>query len=139
MLRLLVVSVLIGSCFQSVAAEPTPRHDAPRYVAKIKCRLVNDGRQLIAVDTDVTGAKGTPLQTVLGSKDGLVLKLQMRDVPGGASSMYVAELTLIETKGGKEFVRSHPTIATVEGEPAMLKIGGLEVELVVRPVEAQPK
>ena len=98
-----IACLLIGSwCHAAVAAESGPSANAPRYVVKVRFLRVEGGKQIIAVDTEVTGTKGTPLKTNLGGKDGLVLKLDMRDVPGGSPPQYVAHLKLVESKKGKE-------------------------------------
>ena len=140
MARLVFVCLLIGSSYHAAAAaESAPLTTAPRYVVKVKCLRVEDGKQIIAVDTEVTGTKGTPLKTNLGGKDGLVLNLDMRDVPGGSPPKYVARLKLVESKKGKENVLSAPTIMTTAGTPAKLMVGQekgdrIEVDLMVREV-----
>ena len=142
MARLVFACLLIGSsCHAAVAAESAPSTTAPRYVVKVKFLRVEDGKQIIAVDTEVTGTKGTPLKTNLGGKNGLVLKLDMRDVPGGSPPKYVARLKLVESKKGKENVLSAPTIMTTAGTPAKLMVGQekgdrIEVDLTVREIAA---
>ena len=84
MVRFVFACLLIGSwCHAAVAAESGPSANAPRYVVKVRYLRIDGGKQTISVDTEVTGTKGTPLKTNLGSKDGLVLKLEIRDSPGG--------------------------------------------------------
>jgi hypothetical protein len=130
MARFILACLLAELCLQpAVAAEPA-RSTASRYVAKIKFVRVEEGRQLIAVDTEVTGTKGTPLKAVLGDKNGLVLKLDMQDLPGG----YVARIVLVDTNNGREAVLCRPRIMTAEGVPATIRVGGLEVDLLVRAV-----
>ena len=142
MARFAFACLLIGSwCPAAVAAESAPLTTAPRYVAKVKFLRVEGGKQTIAVDTEVTGTKGTPLKTNLGGKDGLVLKLDIRDVAGGTPSQYVIQFKLIETKNGKESVLSAPTITTTAERPAKLMVGQekgdrIEVDLTVREVAA---
>ena len=101
--------------------------------------IIRGGALIIAVDTEVTGTKDTPLKTNLGGENGLVLKLDMRDAPGGAPPKYVAHLKLVESKKGKENVLSAPTIMTTAGTPAKLMVGQekgdrIEVDLTVREV-----
>ncbi len=140
MARLVFACLLIGSsCHAAAAAESAPFTTAPRYVVKVKFLRVEDGKQSIAVDTEVTGTKGTPLRTNLGGKNGLALKLDMRDVPGGSPPKYATHLELVESKKGKENVLSAPTIMTTAGTPAKLMVGQekgdrIEVELTVREV-----
>jgi hypothetical protein len=140
MARLVFACLLFGLwCHAAVAAEFAPAANAPRYVAKVKFLRVDGGKQIIAVDTEVTGTKGTPLKANLGGKDGLVLKLDMRDVPGGTPSQYVIQFKLIETKNGKENVLSAPTITTTAEKPAKLMVGQekgdrIKVDLTVREV-----
>ncbi|MGA2256805.1 MAG: hypothetical protein ABSG53_19315 [Thermoguttaceae bacterium] len=139
MARLFFACLLIGSSCHAAAAESAPSTTALRYVVKVKFLRVEDGKQIIAVDTEVSGTKGTPLKTNLGGKNGLVLKLDMRDVPGGSPPKYVARLKLVESKKGKENVLSAPTIMTTAGTPAKLMVGQekgdrIEVELTVREV-----
>jgi type II secretory pathway component GspD/PulD (secretin) len=141
MARFVFACLLIGSSCCAAVADSGPSANAPRYVAKVKFLRVDGGKQIIAVDTEVTGTKGTPLKTNLGGKDGLVLKLDMRDVPGGTPSQYVIQFKLIETKNGKESVLSAPTIMTTAGRPAKLMVGQekgdrIEVDLTVREVAA---
>jgi len=108
MARLIFACLLIGSsCHAAVAAESAPLTTAPRYVVKVKFLRVEDGKQIIAVDTEVTGTKGTPLKTNLGGKNGLVLKLDMRDVPGGSPPKYVARLKLVESKKARRSCCPH--------------------------------
>ena len=69
----------------------------------------------------------------------MVLKLDMRDVAGGASSFYVAHFRLVETKNGKEIVLSQPSLMTAAERPAKLMVGQvkgdrIEVDLTVREV-----
>jgi len=137
MARIVLACLLIGLwCRAAVAAESAPSANAPHYVAKVKFLRVEGGKQTIAVDTEVTGIKGTPLKTNLSGKDGLVLKLDMRDVPGGTPSQYVIQLKLVESKNGKENVLSAPTIMTTAEKPAKLMVGQekgdrIEVDLTV--------
>jgi len=140
MARLVFACLLIGSsCHAAAAAESAPFTTAPRYVVKVKFLRVEDGKQSIAVDTEVTGTKGTPLRTNLGGKNGLALKLDMRDVPGDSPPKYATHLELVESKKCKENVLSAPTIMTTAGTPAKLMVGQekgdrIEVELTVREV-----
>ena len=140
MARFVFVCLLIGSwCHAAAAAESGPSANAPRYVAKVRFLRVDGGKQVIAVETEVTGTKGMPLKTNLRGKDGLVLKLDMRDLPGGAPPQYIAHFTLVEKKNGKEIVLSAPTIMTIVGRPAKLMVGQekgdrIEVDLTVREV-----
>ena len=140
MARFVFACLLIGSwCHAAVAADSGPTANVPGYVAKIKFLRVEDGKQVITVETEVTGTKGTPLKTNLRGKDGLVLKLDMRDLPGGTPSQYVVQLKLVESKKGKEIVLSAPTITTTAERPAKLMVGQekgdrIEVDLTVREV-----
>jgi len=140
MARFFIACLVIGSwCQSAVAAESAPSANALRYVVKVRYLRVDGGKQTIVVDTEVTGTKGTPLKTNLGGKDGLVLKLDMRDVSGGSPPKYVAHLKLVESKKGKENVLSAPTIMTTAGTPAKLMVGQekgdrIEVDLMVREV-----
>ena len=140
MARFVFACLLIGSwCHAAVAADSGPTANVPGYVAKIKLLRVEDGKQVIAVETEVTGTKGMPLKTNLDGKDGLVLKLEMRNVSGGAPPQYIAHFTLVEEKNGKEIVLSAPTITTTAGRPAKLMVGQekgdrIEVDLTVREV-----
>ena len=69
MARFVFACLLIGSwCHAAIAAESAPSANAPRYVAKVKFLRVEGGKQIIAVDTEVTGTKGTPLKANLGGK-----------------------------------------------------------------------
>ncbi len=145
MARLVLACLLIGSlCHAAIAAESGPSTNAPRYVAKVKFLRVEDGKQIIAVDTEVTGTQGMPLKASLDGKNGLFLKLDMRDVPGGAPPKYVAQFNLVETKNGKEIVLSAPTIMTTAERPAKLMVGQekgdrIEVDLTVREAAARNK
>jgi hypothetical protein len=91
----------------------------------------------MAVNTEVTGTKGTPLKTVLGGKDGLTLRLEMKDVPNAKPSQYLAQFKL--TNGRQ--VLSAPALVTTVGKPAKLMVGQekgdrIEVDLVVREIAA---
>jgi hypothetical protein len=142
MTRFVFACLLIGSwCHAAVAAEFVPSANATRYVAKVKFLRVDGGKQTTSIDAEVTGTKGTPLKTNLRGKDGLVLKLDMRDVPGGTLSQYVVQLKLVESKKGKDVVLSAPTITTTAERPAKLMVGQekgdrIEVDLTVREVSA---
>jgi hypothetical protein len=139
MFRFAFTCLLIGSwCHTAFAAESAPSAKTPRYVATVRLLQVESGKLSTAVETEVTGVKGTPLKTNLASK-GLVLKLDMRDVPGDARSQYVAQFSLVESKQGKQVVLSAPTITTTAGVPGKLTVSQekgdrIEVDLTVREV-----
>ena len=130
--RLVAALILFGSCCPVFASEPPPLSPAARYSAKIKFLRVDGGTQIIAVDTEVTGTKGTPLKTNLGGKDGLILKLELRDLNGGTPTQYLAQFRLTE----KGRVLAEPVLVTTAGKPAKLTVGQekgdrIEVEVTV--------
>ena len=134
--RLLIVALLFGSCGPILAAEPSSVAPA-RYSAKVKFLRVDGGKQIIAVDTEVTGTKGKLLKTALAGKDGLTLTLDMQDLPGSTPTQYLAQFKLT----GKGRVWAEPKLVIVVGRPAKLMVGHekgdrIEVELVVRDIAA---
>jgi len=137
--RFLLALILLASCCLATANEPAPT-TASRFVAKVKFLRVDGGKQIMAVNTEVTGTKGTPLKTNLGGKDGLTLRLEMRDVPDIQPSQYIAQFKLVETDRDKDTILSQPAIMTTAGTPAKVMVGTsanrIEVELVVREIGA---
>ena len=74
MARFVFACLLIGSwCPAAIAAESVPLTTTPRYVVKVRFLRVDGGKQIIAVETEVTGTKGTPLKADLAKRDGMVL------------------------------------------------------------------
>jgi hypothetical protein len=140
MSRLVMACVLFGSCCHAAtSSEPLFPANATRYAAKIKYLKVDGGNQIMAVETEITGLKGTALKTTLGGKNGLTLKLEIQDVPGSKPSQYLAHFKLLETKGDKVVVLSAPAIVTTVGHPAKLMVGQekgdrIEVGLTVREI-----
>ena len=133
--RLAAALILFGCCH--VAASDTPPPTAARYVAKVKFMRVDGGKQIVTVETEVTGTKGTPLKADLSGEDGLILKLEMRDLPSGQPTQYLAQFRL--TNGRQ--VLSAPTLVTTTGRPAKLTVGQekgdrIEVDLVVGEIGA---
>lgn len=123
---------------QHKRSEPPVSTNAARYVAKIKFLKVSDGKEVIAVETEVIGTKGTPLKATLGSKNELTLKVEMQDTSCNPSR-YVAQFNLVEIKGDKTTVLSRPTLMTTIGEPAKILLGKekgdrLEVDFTVREI-----
>ena len=142
MARFIFACLLIGSCCHAaIAAESVPSVTAPRYLVKVRYLRIDGGKKTIAVETEVTGTKGTPLKADLAKRDGMVLKLHMRELPGGTPSRYVAYLKLVESKNGKEIVLSAPMLIVTAERPAKLMVGQekgdrIEVDLTVRDVAA---
>ena len=145
MLRLLIASVIIGSCCTATAADsasPTkvapcvvPTAEAPHvvntappnavhYTAKIKFLEVRQ-KQAVNMQTEVSGVVGTPLKTDFsGNCMGRRLMLQLQDIPGGKPTKYVAQFQWVETqKDGKESVLFAPKVMTTAGVPAVVKVG----------------
>lgn len=142
MSRLVIACVLFGSwCHAASSSEPLSPASATRYAAKVKYLKVDGGNQIMAVETEITGLKGTTLKTTLGGRNGLTLKLEIQDVPGSRPSQYLAHFKLLETKGDKVVVLSAPAIVTTVGHPAKLMVGKekgdrIEVDLTVREIES---
>jgi hypothetical protein len=140
MSRLVIACVLFGSwCHAASSSKPLSPANATRYAAKVKYLKVDGGNQIMAVETEITGLKGTTLKTTLGGKNGLTLKLEIQDVPGSKPSQYLAHFELLETKRDKVIVLSAPTIVTTVGHPAKLMVGQekgdrIEVDLTVREI-----
>ena len=131
--RLLFVFIVFASCCFAVADEKSPPKTATKYTATIEFVKVEQGKQVIAVDTKVIGTKGTPLKVDLGGRDGLALKLEIQDLQGATPSQYLAQFRLIE----KGKVLSAPTITTTVERPAKLFVGQekgdrIEVDLTVK-------
>ena len=143
MARFFLACLLIGSwCHVAIAADSGPSITAPSYVAKVRYLRVENGKQIIAVETEVKGTKGTPLNTILSSKDGLVLNLYLRNV-WDTPPQYWVHFRLVETKNGKESVLSEPDLLTTVGHPAKLRVGDdnfrTEVDLAVREIVGKRK
>jgi hypothetical protein len=137
MSRLLLACLLLGLC-HSAAAETASTASGTRYVVKFKFLKVDQkGTRNTAIASEVAGTKGTPLRTDLRVPNGMVLKLDIREVADSQPTYYVAEFKLIEAKkDGKQKVLAKPTILTAVGCPASLKIGAeasdrIEVNLIV--------
>jgi hypothetical protein len=138
MVRFLFACLLIGSyCQSALAVDPSASSEAARYVAQVKYLRIEDGKQIIAIETEVKGTKGTPLNSVLSSKDGLVLNLYLRNV-SDTPSQYWVHFRLVETKNGKKSLLSDPDLVTTVGHPAKMRVGDdnsrTEVELAVREI-----
>ena len=139
MSRLVIACVLFASwCHAAASSEPMTTTKATQFAAKVKYLKVDDGKQIVVVETEVTGIKGTPLKTTLGGKNGLTLKLEIQDVPGGKPSQparYFARFRLVERKGDKEMVLSQPALMATVGQPAQILIGNendrIDVDLTV--------
>jgi hypothetical protein len=140
--RILFAFLLLVSCCYAAGGETK----ASRYVAKVNFLRVSEGKTLIEVNTEVTGTTGTPLKTVLGRKDGLILKLEMHDSPRSRDvpAMYVAHFKLVECKESKEIVLSHPALMTCVNNPAKLMVGQehgdrLALDLIVQEIASTEK
>jgi len=140
--RLLPVVILLGSCCPAFASEPPSPATVAQYTAKVEFLRVGGGKEIVAVNTDITGTKGKPTKAVLAGKDGLALTLDMRDLPGSSPTQYLAQFKLTEIgKNGKENLLSAPALVTTVGRPAKLMVGQekgdrIEVDLVVRETAA---